>query len=122
MEGLLVVDPGCEDVTACGSHLFKDGFVDEELVFAAIASGYGYGSPAASFLHFGEQVATFEKGVGHFCNNGGQDLVRSSYACDRPVVFRFLCVFGLGYQESHTLGQLLWGLFWVFEDFVVGVG
>ena len=42
-----------------------------ELVFAAIAP------VALSFLHFGEQVVTFEKDVGHFCNNGGQDLVHS---------------------------------------------
>ena len=104
MEGLLVVDPGCGEVTAFGSHLCKDGFVDEELVFAAIAPA------AASFLHFGEQVVAFKKGAGHFCNNGGQDLVRSWYACDRPVVFRVLCVFRLGYQESHTLGHLFWGL------------
>ena len=109
MEGLLVVDPGRGEVTVFGSHLFKDGFVDEELVFAAIAPA------AASFLHFGEQVVAFEKGVGHFriCNNGGHDLVLSLYACSIPVpvVFRVLCIFGLECQESHTLGQLLWGLF-----------
>lgn len=67
MEGLLAVDPGCGEVTVFGSHLFKDGFVDEELVSAALAP------VAASFLHFGEQVVAFEKGVGHFriCINGG---------------------------------------------------
>ena len=32
---------------------------------------------AASFLHFGEQIDTFEKYVGPFCNDGGQDLVHS---------------------------------------------
>ena len=37
------------------SHLLKDGLMDEELVFAAIAPG------AASFLHFGVQVVAFEK-------------------------------------------------------------
>ena len=107
MEGLLVVDPGRGEVTVFGSHLFKDGFVDEELVSAAIAP------VAASFLHFGEQVVAFEKGVGHFriCINGGQDLVLSWYACNRPVVFRVLCIFGLECQESHTVGQLLWGVF-----------
>ena len=44
----LVVDPGREEVTALGSHLPKDGFVDEELVFAGIVTA------AAFFLHFGE--------------------------------------------------------------------
>jgi len=65
--GVLVVDPGRGEVTAHGSHLLKDGFVDEELVFAAIAPA------AASFLHF----LAFEKDVGPFCNDGGQDLVNS---------------------------------------------
>ena len=53
MEGLLVVNPGRGEVMVFGSHLFKDGFVDEELVFAAIPPA------AASFLHFGEQVVAF---------------------------------------------------------------
>ena len=114
--GLLVVDSRRGEVTAHGSHLLKDGFVDEELVFAAIAP------PAASFLHFGEQVFAFDKDVGPFCNDGGQDLVNSWQSCDRPLVFRVLCVFGLWYQESHTLSLQLWGLFWVLEDFVEGVG
>ena len=53
-------------------HLLKDGFVEEGLVFAAIA-------PAAvsNFLHFGEQVFSFEKDVAPFCNDEGQDLVHS---------------------------------------------
>ena len=68
---LLVVDPGRGEITALGSHLLKDGFVDEELIFAAIAPA------AASFWHFEEQVVTFEKYVGPFCNDGGQDLVHS---------------------------------------------
>ena len=105
IEGLVVVDPRRGEITALGSHLLKDGFVDEELIFAAIAPA------AASFLHFEEQVVTFEKYVGPFGNDGDQDLVHSWYACDRPVVFRVPCVFGLWYQESHTLGQPLWGLF-----------
>ena len=54
IEDLLVVDPGRGEITALGSHLLKDGFVDEELIFAGIAP------VAASFLHFGEQVVTFE--------------------------------------------------------------
>ena len=116
VKGLLVVDPGRGEVAALKSHLLKDGFVDEELVFATIASA------AASFLLFGEQVVAFEKNLGLFCNDGGQDLVHSWQASNRSVVFRILCVFGFGYQESHTLGQPLWGLFWVLEDFVVGVG
>ena len=114
--GLLVVDPGRGEVTAHGSHLLKDSFVDEELVFVAIAP------PAASFLHFEEQVFAFEKDVGPFYNDIGQDLVNSWQACDRPLVFRVFCVFGVWYQESHTLSQQLWGLFWDLEDFVVGVG
>ena len=40
IEGLLVVDPGRGEITALGSHLLKDGFVDEELVFAAITQGH----------------------------------------------------------------------------------
>ena len=71
IEGLLVVDPGRGEITALVSHLLKDGFVDEELIFAPIA-------PAeASFLHFEEQLVTFEKYAGAFCNDGGQDLVHS---------------------------------------------
>ena len=30
-------------------------------------------------------------------------------------------MFEVWYQESH-LGQPLWGLFWVLEDIVVGIG
>ena len=45
VEGLLVVDPGRGEITALGSHVLKDGFVDEELVFAAIAQGH----PASIF-------------------------------------------------------------------------
>ena len=116
IEGLLVVNLGRGEITALGSHLLKDGFVDEELVFAAIAPA------TASFLHFGEQVVTFEKYVGPFCNDRGQGFVHSWYACDKPVVFRVPCVFELWYQESHTLGQPLWGLFWVLEDVFVGIG
>ena len=71
IEGLLVVDPARGEITALVSHLLKDGFVDEELIFAAIAP------TGASFLHFVEQVVTFEKCVGVFCNDGGQDLVHS---------------------------------------------
>ena len=115
-EGLLVVNLGRGVITALGSHLLKDGFVDEELVFAAIAPS------AASFLNFGEQVVTFEKYVGPFCNDGGQGHVHRWYACDKPVVFRVPAVFEVWYQESHTLGQPLWGLFWVLEDTVVGIG
>ena len=37
IKGLSVVDPGRGEVTAFGFHLLKDGFVNEELVFAAIA-------------------------------------------------------------------------------------
>ena len=71
IEGLLVVDPGHGEITALVSHLLKDGFVDEELIFAPIA-------PAeASFLYFDEQLVTFEKYTGAFCNDGGQDLVHS---------------------------------------------
>ena len=55
IEGLLLVDPGRGEITALGSHLLKDGLMDGELVFAAIAPG------AASFLHFGVQVVAFEK-------------------------------------------------------------
>ena len=69
IEGLLVVDPGGGEVTVLGSHLLKDGFVDAELVFAAIAP------VATSSLHFVKQVVTFEKYVGPFCNDRGQDLV-----------------------------------------------
>ena len=71
VEGLLVVNLGRGEITALGSHLLKDCFVDEELVFAAIAP------PAASFLLFREQVVTFDKFVGPFCNDGGQGLVHS---------------------------------------------
>ena len=73
IEGLLVVNLGRGEIMALGSHLLKDGFVDdhEELVFVAIAPA------AASFLHFGEQVVTFDKYVGPFCNDGGQGLVHS---------------------------------------------
>ena len=71
IEGLLVVDPARGEITALVSHLLKDGLVDEELIFAAIAPA------GASFLHFVEQVVTFEKCVGVFCNDGGQDLVHS---------------------------------------------
>ena len=71
IEGLFVVDPGRGEITALVSHLLKDGFVDEELIFAAIAP------VEASFLHFEEQLVTFEKYVGAFCNDGGQDLVHS---------------------------------------------
>ena len=71
IEGLLAVDPGRGEITALGSHLLKDSFVDEELIFAAIAPA------AASFLHSEEQVVSFEKYVGPFCNDGGQDLVHS---------------------------------------------
>ena len=67
----LVVDPGREEVMALGSHLPKDDFVDEELVFAAIVTA------AASFLHFGEQVIAFKKDLGPFCNDGGQKLADS---------------------------------------------
>ena len=71
IEGLLVVDPGRGEITALGSHLLKDGFVDEELIFAPII-------PAeASFLYFEEQLVTFEKYAGAFCNDEGQDLVHS---------------------------------------------
>ena len=73
IKGLLVIDPGRGEITALGSHLLKDGFVDEELVLAAIAPA------AASFLHFGERVVTFEKFVGPFCNDGGQDLVHGKH-------------------------------------------
>ena len=45
IEGLLVVDSGRREITALGSHLLKDGFVDEELVFAAITQGH----PASIF-------------------------------------------------------------------------
>ena len=55
IEGLLVVYPGRGEIMALVSHLLKDGLLDEELVFAAIAPG------AASFLHFGVQVVAFEK-------------------------------------------------------------
>ena len=34
IEGLVVVDPRRGEITALGSHLLKDGFVDEELIFA----------------------------------------------------------------------------------------
>lgn len=71
IKGLSVVDPGPGEVTAFGFHLLEDGFVDEELVFAAIAPA------AASFLHFWEQVVAFKKDVDPFCNDGGQDLVHS---------------------------------------------
>ena len=54
---LLVVDPGRGEVTALGSLLLKTGFVDMELVFAAIV-------PAAA--SFWEQVVAFEKDVGPF--------------------------------------------------------
>ena len=37
IDGLLVADPGRGEITAFRSHLLKDSFVDEELVFAAIA-------------------------------------------------------------------------------------
>ena len=71
IEGLRVVNLGRGVLTDLGSHLLKDGFVDEKLVFAAIAPA------AASFLNFGEQVVTFDKFVGPFCNDGGQGLVHS---------------------------------------------
>ena len=64
----------------------------------------------------------FQEICSPFCNDGGQGLVHSWEACDRPLVFRVLGVFELWYQESHTLGQPLWGLFWVLEDVVVGIG
>ena len=57
IKDLLVVDPGRGEVTALGSHLLKTGFVDMELVFAAIV-------PVAAF--FWEQVVAFEKDVGLF--------------------------------------------------------
>ena len=53
----IVVDPGHGEITVLRSHLLKDGLVDEQLIFAAIAP------VTASFLHFGEQVVTFEKYV-----------------------------------------------------------
>jgi len=37
VKGLFVVDPGRREAAGLGSHLLKDGFVDEELVFATIA-------------------------------------------------------------------------------------
>ena len=49
IEGLLVIDPGRGEITALGSHLLKDGFVDEELIFAAIAPA------AASFCTLGSR-------------------------------------------------------------------
>ena len=71
IEGLLVVDPGRGEVKAHRSHFLNDGFVDEELVFAAVAPA------AASLLQFGELVVAFEKDVEPFCNDGRQDLVNS---------------------------------------------
>ena len=68
IKGLLVVDPGRGEVTGLGCPLLKNGFVDKELVFTAIVRA------AASFW---EQVVAFEKDVGPFCNDGGQDLVHS---------------------------------------------
>ena len=44
IEGLLVVDPGRGEIKALVSHLLKDGFVDEELIFAPIA-------PAEAYIH-----------------------------------------------------------------------
>lgn len=76
----------------------------------------------ASFLHFEEQTVAFEEDVGPFCNDGGEDLVHSCEATDRPVAFRVFCVIGFLYQESHFFGQPLWELFLAFEEFVVGVG
>jgi len=81
---LLVVYPGRGEVAALGSHLLNDGFVDEEVVFATIASA------VATFLLFGEQVVAFEKTVGRFCNDGGQDLVHCWQTSVGPVVFRIL--------------------------------
>ena len=68
IKGLLVVDSGRGEVTALRFHLLKDGFVDEKLVFAAIA-------PAAA--SFWAQVPALEKDVGPFCNDGGQERVHS---------------------------------------------
>ena len=68
IDGLLVVDPGRGEITAFGSHLLKDSFVDEELVFAAIAPA------VASFLQCREQVVTLVKYI-HNTRGGGQFLL-----------------------------------------------